>query len=73
MSSREWEEVPHFFEEPIAEKVFGASRRYITEHAEELGAVRIAGKFVWCKEKVLELFGVDHAGELPVDGAVSAG
>ena len=58
MSAEEWASLPYFFGSEDGVKVFGTSRRYLLEHAAELGGVLIGGKWQWCKGRVSQMFGL---------------
>lgn len=58
MTVEEWEEVPVTFGTEQAASVFGCTLRYVQNHAEELGGVKVAGHWVFSKPKTAAMLGI---------------
>lgn len=57
-TSEEWEQLPFTFGVPEMAHILGAGQRYVSNHACELGAVKLGGKWLFSKPKVAGLIGL---------------
>ena len=61
MTECEWAEIPVTFGTETASKLFGCTLRYVQTHAEDLGAVKVAGHWVFSKPKTADMLGIKYA------------
>ena len=59
MSASEWNSLPVTFGCDVAARLYLASPRYVSDHAEEFGGRMIAGKWHFTKSRVAEILGLD--------------
>ena len=55
----EWQKLPETFSSKVAGHVIGKSQRFCTNHAEELGAVRIGGVWFFSRKALAAVMKVE--------------
>ena len=55
----EWRKLPETFSSSVAGHVIGKSQRFCTNHAEELGAVRIGGVWFFSRKALAAVMKVE--------------
>ena len=58
ISEKEWEEWPVILFVPDVARLFDSTPRYVNDHAQELGGVKRAGKWVFAKRRIAEQLGI---------------
>lgn len=58
LSMEEWAQLPITFGGDAVAKVLGVNLRYVQNHAEELGGVKLGGKWLFSKPRVAALVGI---------------
>lgn len=61
MTEDEWANLPVTFGTEVAARVFGCTIRYVQTHPKELGAVKVAGHWIFSKPKTAEMLGIQSA------------
>jgi len=58
LTREEWDDFPIAFDVNDAARAYAASVRWVNDHAPELGAKKIAGRWVFSKSKVAAILGI---------------
>ena len=59
MSAEAFAKLPIMFGTQPMAAVIGTSPRYVSDHGEELGGVRVGGKWLFSKSQVARRYGID--------------
>lgn len=59
VTETEWQSMPITFGTSVLARLLGSDARYVSNHAEELGGRKLAGKWVFSKTKTAELIGLN--------------
>lgn len=58
LSVAEWEALPVTLDAPTVARAIRSNTRFIQNHAEELGGIKLAGRWIFSKARIAELLGL---------------